>query len=71
MFANLSVFTERLEINSDIKWIKANVNQTGFYRVMYDEEMWLSIISLLKTNHEVFSSADRAGLIDDAFSLCR
>lgn len=47
------------------------MNQTGFYRVMYDEDTWLSLISVLKSNHELFSSADRAGLIDDAFSLCR
>lgn len=47
------------------------MNQTGFYRVMYDEDMWLTLISLLKSNHQLFSPADRAGLIDDAFSLCR
>lgn len=68
---HFSVLLERLEVTSEMKWIKANVNQTGFYRVMYDEDMWLSLISLLKSNHELFSSADRAGLIDDAFSLCR
>lgn len=38
---------------------------------MYDEDMWLSLIKVLKNNHEIFSSADRAGLIDDAFSLSR
>lgn len=38
---------------------------------MYDEQMWLTLISLLKDNHQMFSAADRAGLIDDAFSLCR
>lgn len=65
------IISERLEVTSELKWIKANVNQTGFYRVMYDEDMWFSLISLLKSNHELFSSADRAGLIDDAFSLCR
>ncbi|CAG9828443.1 unnamed protein product [Diabrotica balteata] len=55
----------------DIKWIKANVNQTGFYRVMYDDDIWASLIKVLKTNHKVFSAADRASLIDDAFSLSR
>ncbi|XP_050519482.1 endoplasmic reticulum aminopeptidase 2-like isoform X3 [Diabrotica virgifera virgifera] len=55
----------------DIKWIKANANQTGFYRVMYDDDIWASLIKVLKTNHKVFSAADRASLIDDAFSLSR
>ncbi|XP_019765505.2 endoplasmic reticulum aminopeptidase 1 isoform X4 [Dendroctonus ponderosae] len=59
------------DVDPDIKWIKANTNQSGFYRVMYEEEMWHSLIKLLKTNHTMFSAADRANLIDDAFTLCR
>ncbi|XP_056646326.1 endoplasmic reticulum aminopeptidase 1-like isoform X2 [Diorhabda sublineata] len=55
----------------DIKWIKANVNQTGFYRVTYDDDIWAALISTLKTDHKAFSAADRASLIDDAFSLSR
>ena len=31
-------------------WIKANVNQTGFYRVNYEEENWRRIIQHLKDN---------------------
>ncbi|KAG5892870.1 hypothetical protein JTB14_032594 [Gonioctena quinquepunctata] len=61
----------RFEMNCDCKWIKANVNQTGFYRVMYDDDMWQSLINTLKTNHKIFNAADRASLIDDAFSLSR
>ncbi|XP_076261185.1 endoplasmic reticulum aminopeptidase 1-like isoform X2 [Rhynchophorus ferrugineus] len=61
----------RFEIDPELKWIKANVNQTGFYRVMYEEEMWYALIDLLKNNHTVLSAADRASLIDDAFTLCR
>jgi len=48
-----------------------NVNQSGFYRVAYSDDMWHSIISALQRNHSVFSPADRASLIDDAFTLCR
>lgn len=59
------------DIPSEVKWMKANVNQLGFYRVMYDETMWVSIIEELKENHTAFSAADRASLIDDAFTLCR
>jgi len=48
-----------------------NVNQSGFYRVTYSDDMWQSIISALQRNLSVFSPADRASLIDDAFTLCR
>lgn len=64
-------FSEKFEVAEDVKWIKANVNQSGFYRVNYDESMWAAIIEALHKNHSVFSPADRAGLIDDAFTLCR
>ncbi|XP_032683708.1 glutamyl aminopeptidase-like isoform X5 [Odontomachus brunneus] len=53
----------------DIKYIKCNVNQTGFYRVNYTEDMWAEIINTLLNNHTMFSPADRANLIDDAFTL--
>lgn len=54
-----------------MKWIKANVNQSGFYRVMYDETMWSELIQVLKKKHTTLNPADRASLIDDAFTLCR
>lgn len=38
---------------------------------MYEEHMWYSLIELLKKNHTIISAADRANLIDDAFTLCR
>ncbi|KAI5740215.1 hypothetical protein M8J76_001759 [Diaphorina citri] len=59
------------KLPNSIKWIKANVNQSGFYRVTYDDHLWDALIQALKTNHEVFSPADRASLIDDAFTLSR
>ncbi|XP_011878756.1 PREDICTED: endoplasmic reticulum aminopeptidase 1-like isoform X2 [Vollenhovia emeryi] len=58
------------DIPSDVDYIKCNINQTGFYRVNYPNEMWISIIKTLMKNHTKFSPADRASLIDDAFSLC-
>ncbi|XP_071654206.1 endoplasmic reticulum aminopeptidase 1 isoform X2 [Temnothorax longispinosus] len=58
------------DIPSDVDYIKCNINQTGFYRVNYPKEMWTSIIKTLMKNHTKFSPADRANLIDDAFSLC-
>lgn len=53
----------------NVKYIKCNVNQTGFYRVNYTDDMWTAIIQALRDNHTKFSPADRANLIDDAFTL--
>jgi aminopeptidase N len=61
----------KFDIPPETTWIKVNVNQSGFYRVTYSNDMWQSIISALQHNHTAFSPADRAGLIDDAFTLCR
>nr|CAI5844662.1 unnamed protein product [Callosobruchus analis] len=61
----------RFELSPEITWIKANIKQGGFYRVMYDNETWENLIQTLKNNHSTFSAADRANLVDDAFSLCR
>ncbi|OAD57971.1 Glutamyl aminopeptidase [Eufriesea mexicana] len=58
------------DIPADVEYIKCNVNQSGFYRVTYPEDMWSSIIATLLNNHTKFSPADRANLIDDAFTLC-
>ena len=34
-------------------WFKANVGQTGFYRVNYDEENWKRLSQQLRHNHTV------------------
>jgi len=53
------------------RWIKANVGQTGFYRVNYDQKNWNRLTNQLSSNHKVFAAVDRSGLIDDAFNLAR
>nr|XP_006811271.1 PREDICTED: glutamyl aminopeptidase-like [Saccoglossus kowalevskii] len=50
-------------------WIKANVNQTGVYRVNYDEENWIALVKQLREYHMALSAGDRAGLLNDAFNL--
>ncbi|XP_053204112.1 endoplasmic reticulum aminopeptidase 1-like [Panonychus citri] len=57
-----------------VDWFKINVNQTGFYRVNYDEYNWKRLISLLDRSGpdtHLLSPSDRANLIDDAFSFMR
>uniref|UniRef100_A0A8B9MTU0 Aminopeptidase n=1 Tax=Accipiter nisus TaxID=211598 RepID=A0A8B9MTU0_9AVES len=51
----------------------ANINpdHIGFYRVNYDSQSWARLSILLVSNHKEFSTADRAGILDDAFSLAR
>lgn len=52
-------------------WIKANVNQTGFYRANYEPSNWDALTAQLQQDHQVLSPADRASLLDDAFTLTR
>ncbi|XP_034944364.1 endoplasmic reticulum aminopeptidase 2-like isoform X3 [Chelonus insularis] len=67
VWMNMSDVT--FEIPEEVNYIKCNVNQSGFYRVAYPEDMWNSIIDTLMTNHHVLTPIDRASLIDDAFTL--
>ncbi|XP_067138103.1 endoplasmic reticulum aminopeptidase 1-like [Centruroides vittatus] len=67
----LNTTTSSFQLSGNYNWLKLNVNQTGFYRVMYDNEMWKSLIRILQTNHMVFYPADRSNLLDDALTLAR
>ncbi|MBN3288041.1 AMPE aminopeptidase, partial [Polyodon spathula] len=51
--------------------LKVNRDNLGFYRVNYHTEMWNNIALQLSKDKGVYSIADRAGLIDDGFSLAR
>ena len=48
-----------------------NVQQTGYYRVNYDESNWNLIISALNRNVSSIHRSNRAQLIDDAMNLAR
>lgn len=58
-----------VEFPADVLWFKANLNNTGFYRVNYPKHIWEGLITQLLREHTIFSTADRAQLINDAFSL--
>lgn len=62
--------TATITLENEVKWIKFNAEQMGYYRVQYEESNWVAIIDQLKSNHERFSIKDRMGLITDAFALC-
>ncbi|NXM15054.1 AMPE aminopeptidase, partial [Ploceus nigricollis] len=52
-------------------FVNVNPDHIGFFRVNYDSLNWATLSSLLLQNHTSFSAADRAGILDDAFSLAR
>lgn len=58
-------------MGKEVKWIKFNVGQRGFYRVTYDEGGWDALIHVLQTEPHTLSPADRASLLDDAFTLVK
>ncbi|XP_035223488.1 glutamyl aminopeptidase-like, partial [Stegodyphus dumicola] len=56
---------------SEAEWLKINVNQAGFYRVMYDNVLWEKLTNVLHSNHKILTPADRSNLLDDALILSR
>ncbi|XP_033635601.1 uncharacterized protein LOC117296680 [Asterias rubens] len=54
---------------SSTDWLLLNIDQRGIYRVNYDDQNWELIKAQLDSNHEAISTASRASLISDAFSL--
>ncbi|KAM6037102.1 endoplasmic reticulum aminopeptidase 1 isoform 1-T2 [Theristicus caerulescens] len=55
----------------EVEWIKFNVDMNGYYIVHYEDDGWDRLINLLKENHTVISSNDRASLINNVFQLVR
>ena len=48
-----SEFSAVINVPSDCRWIKANVNMTGFYRVHYDKNNWQALSEQLLHDHTV------------------
>lgn len=49
-------------------WIKLNVDQAGFYRVKYDDQLATRLRYAIEKNY--LSATDRFGILDDSFALC-
>ncbi|KAK2162015.1 hypothetical protein LSH36_106g02029 [Paralvinella palmiformis] len=58
-------------LDGNPSWVKVNINVTSLYCVHYKGAMWDNLVEQLQTDHTVFSAADRASLIKDAFALTR
>ncbi|XP_035776002.1 aminopeptidase N-like [Anopheles albimanus] len=52
-------------------WLIFNKQQTGYYRINYDDDLWNLIITNLMTNHTSIHHLNRAQLIDDALNNAR
>ncbi|KAJ4769821.1 Aminopeptidase M1 [Rhynchospora pubera] len=49
-------------------WIKLNSNQTGFYRVNYDDELASGLQFAIESKQ--LTASDRYGVLDDSYALC-
>ncbi|KAJ4808654.1 Aminopeptidase M1 [Rhynchospora pubera] len=49
-------------------WIKLNSNQTGFYRVNYDDELASGLKFAIESKQ--LTASDRYGVLDDSYALC-
>ncbi|XP_076645841.1 aminopeptidase N-like [Halictus rubicundus] len=56
-------------IEPDSDWIVVNKQQTGCYRVNYDEETWHTLSNVLKSDMHQIHPINRAHLIDDVFAM--
>ncbi|XP_049870026.1 membrane alanyl aminopeptidase-like [Pectinophora gossypiella] len=57
-------------LNKDGSWVIFNIQETGLYRVNYDENSWDRIIAVLKGNkREQIHYLNRAKIVNDAFAL--
>nr|XP_027218923.1 aminopeptidase N-like [Penaeus vannamei] len=53
------------------QWVIFNLQETGYYRVNYDDHNWGLLIQQLRNDHEVISTINRAQIIDDAMNLAK
>ncbi|XP_059454325.1 aminopeptidase M1-like [Corylus avellana] len=56
------------KMDATFTWIKLNVDQTGFYRVKYDEDLAARLRYAIE--NKFLSATDRFGILDDSFALC-
>ncbi|XP_060759718.1 thyrotropin-releasing hormone-degrading ectoenzyme-like [Neoarius graeffei] len=63
--------THRVGCIGEETWLLGNINQMGYFRVNYDLHNWRLLIQQLMINPTIISVENRAGLMDDVFSLAR
>ncbi|BES97198.1 aminopeptidase [Nesidiocoris tenuis] len=70
--ARSSIVIDNINTNPN-RWVIFNINETGFYRVNYDERNWQLIINQLRDRDRFMNIGElnRAQLIDDSLQLAR
>ncbi|XP_052557472.1 endoplasmic reticulum aminopeptidase 1 isoform X1 [Tympanuchus pallidicinctus] len=63
--------TDVIILPEEVEWLKFNVDMNGYYIVHYEDDGWDRLINLLRQNHTIISSNDRASLINNIFQLVR
>lgn len=54
---------------SEFVWVKVNVEQSGFYRVKYEDKLAAQLRKAVEKN--CLLASDKFGVLDDAFALCQ
>ncbi|XP_066591366.1 uncharacterized protein [Prorops nasuta] len=63
--------TTNIKIDSN-EWIIFNIQQSGFYRVRYDRDLWYRIFTVLNSKEfEQIHELNRAAIVDDLLNLAR
>lgn len=61
-----------IDLNSEEDWYIINKQQTGYYRINYDENNWNKLVAVLKGDTRAsIHNINRAQLVDDAFNFAR
>ncbi|KAM5579485.1 hypothetical protein ABKV19_009325 [Rosa sericea] len=49
-------------------WVKVNIEQSGFYRVKYEDKLTARLRKAIE--HNSLEATDKFGILDDAYALC-
>lgn len=60
-----------ISLNYSTDWVIFNKQQSGYYRVTYDEANWRALIAQLQLNPDKIDELNRAQLIDDSYNLAK
>lgn len=61
----------RTHVPQSDKWMIANIQEVGYYRVNYDQENWKLLIGQLQRNHRDIHTTNRAQILDDSLDIAR
>uniref|UniRef100_A0A2N9FTL6 Alpha-aminoacylpeptide hydrolase n=1 Tax=Fagus sylvatica TaxID=28930 RepID=A0A2N9FTL6_FAGSY len=66
---NSITFNEKNEEKCDEHlWVKVNIEQSGFYRVNYEDKLAARLRKAIESN--CLSATDKFGVLDDTYALC-